>query len=39
MQIINIEQGTQEWLDTRKGVITGSRFKDIVTPLKGEMHI
>lgn len=37
MQIINIEQGTQEWIDTRKGVITGSRFKDIVTPAKAEL--
>ena len=36
MQVINIEQGTQEWLDVRKGVITGSRFKDIVTPAKAE---
>lgn len=37
MQIINIEQGTQDWLDARKGVITGSRFKDIVTPSKAEL--
>lgn len=37
MQVINIEQGTQEWLDTRKGVVTGSRFKDVVTPAKGEL--
>ena len=36
MQVINIEQGTQEWLDARKGVITGSRFKDVITPAKGE---
>lgn len=37
MEIISIKQGTQEWLDTRRGVITGSRFKDVVTPLKGEL--
>lgn len=37
MQIINIEQGTDEWHETRRGVITGSRFKDIVTPAKGEL--
>lgn len=37
MEIINIEQGTKEWLDARKGIITGSRFKDIVTPLKGDL--
>jgi len=37
MQVINIEQGTQEWLDARKGVITGSRFKEIVTPAKAEL--
>ena len=37
MQVINIEQGTQEWHDARKGVVTGSRFKDVVTPAKGEL--
>lgn len=37
MQVINIEQGTQEWLDARSGVVTGSRFKDIVTPAKAEL--
>lgn len=37
MLIINIEQGTKEWLDTRKGVVTGSRFKDVVTPARGEL--
>lgn len=37
MQVINIEQGTQEWLDVRKGKITASRFKDVVTPGKGEL--
>lgn len=29
------EQGTQAWLDARKGVITGSRFKDCRDKLKG----
>jgi len=33
----NLEQGTQEWLDARKGIPTASRFKDIVTPAKGEL--
>ena len=37
MLIINLEQGTQEWHDTRKGVVTGSRFKDVVTPSKGDL--
>ena len=37
MKIINIEQGTEEWLNIRKGIITGSRFKDVVTPSKGDL--
>jgi putative phage-type endonuclease len=37
MRIVNIEQGTQEWLDTRKGLVTGSRFKDVITPAKAEL--
>lgn len=37
MQIFNIEQGTDEWHKARRGVITGSRFKDIVTPAKGDL--
>lgn len=37
MRIINIEQGTEEWLNTRRGVVTGSRFKDVVTPSKGDL--
>ena len=36
MQIINMEQGSQEWLELRKGVVTASRFKDVVTPAKAE---
>lgn len=30
----DFEQGTQEWLDARKGCITGSRFKDCRDKLK-----
>ena len=37
MQIINIEQGTTEWHKARRGVITGSRFSDIITPAKGDL--
>ena len=37
MQVLNIEQGTDEWLEARMGVVTASRFKDIVTPSKGEL--
>tara|TARA_R110000765_G_scaffold415809_1_gene517161 strand:+ start:62 stop:691 length:630 start_codon:yes stop_codon:yes gene_type:complete len=37
MTIINTEQGTAEWLNIRRGVITGSRFKDVVTPSKGDL--
>ncbi len=29
MQIINIEQGSEEWLEYRKGKITGTRLGDI----------
>ena len=37
MKVINIEQGTDEWLKERIGVVTASRFKDIVTPAKGDL--
>jgi len=30
MQILNIEQGTAEWLAARAGVITGTRLKDVM---------
>lgn len=30
MKIINIEQNTDEWLEARKGKITGSKLKDIL---------
>lgn len=36
MQIIsNIEQGTDEWFEMRLGVITASRFKDVLAKGKG----
>lgn len=37
MQVINMEQGSPEWLEARKGVVTGSRFKDVITPAKAEL--
>ena len=37
MLIIDLEQGTPEWHDARRGVVTGSRFKDVVTPAKGNL--
>ena len=36
MQILNLEQGSDEWFSARLGVPTASRFKDIVTPAKGD---
>jgi putative phage-type endonuclease len=30
--IVNIEQGTPEWLNARKGKLTASQAKDIITP-------
>lgn len=36
MKILDLEQGTEEWMSHRLGVPTASRFKDIVTPAKGE---
>lgn len=37
MQIItDIEQGSDEWKELRLGVITGSRFKDVVAEGKGK---
>lgn len=34
--ITDIEQGSEEWLSLRLGIPTASRFKDIVTPSKGD---
>lgn len=31
MQIIDLEQNSQEWLDARKGKITGSKAGDVIT--------
>lgn len=31
MKIVNCEQGTQEWYDARLGVVTASRFKEVMT--------
>lgn len=33
MIIHNIEQGTEEWLDLRKGVASASNFKKLITPI------
>lgn len=35
MPWLNLEQGTEEWLLARRGLITGSRFKDARDKLKG----
>lgn len=36
MKILTFEQGTDEWFDARLGIPTASKFKDIVTPAKGD---
>lgn len=36
MKILNFEQGSEEWFKARLGIPTASRFKDIVTPAKGD---
>lgn len=36
MIILDIEQGTDEWFNARLGIPTASRFKDIITPAKGD---
>lgn len=36
MRILQIEQGSDEWLQARLGKPTASRFGDIVTPEKGD---
>lgn len=35
MPWLNLEQGSEDWLNSRKGLITGSRFKDARDKLKG----
>jgi len=32
MIILDCEQGTPEWLEARAGIVTGSRFAEIITP-------
>ena len=36
MKILDLEQGSEEWFKARLGIPTASRFKDIVTPAKGD---
>jgi len=36
MKILEIEQGSEDWFQARLGIPTASRFKDIITPAKGE---
>ena len=36
MKILNLEQGSDEWFSARLGIPTASRFKDIITPAKGD---
>ena len=36
MIILDVEQGSDEWHSLRLGIPTASRFKDIVTPTKGD---
>lgn len=32
MIVVNVKQGTQEWLDARVGIITASHMSEIITP-------
>lgn len=36
MKILDVEQGSDEWFNARLGIPTASRFKDIITPAKGD---
>jgi len=36
MKLVDVEQGTDEWINARMGVITASRFKEVVTPSRCE---
>lgn len=36
MIIVNCKQGSDEWLDYRKGLVTCSQLSSIITPLKGD---
>lgn len=37
MIILDCEQGSEEWLEARKGIPTASRFSEIITPKKGDL--
>lgn len=30
MRVLNFEQGSAEWLEARKGVVTGTRLGDVM---------
>jgi len=36
MITLELEQGTPEWFSARLGIPTASRYKDIVTPARGD---
>ena len=36
MIVLDLEQGSQAWLNARLGIPTASRFKDIITPAKAD---
>ena len=35
MQVIKVDQNSEEWFDLRKGKITGSKLKDVITKRAG----
>ena len=37
MKVYNFEQRSPEWYNIRKGVLTASRFKEVLTPGKGDL--
>lgn len=34
MKVFNFEQGSEEWVEARRGVLTASTFSDVITPAK-----
>ena len=36
MKILEMEQGTPEWFEARRGVVTSSKFKDVMTKGRGD---
>ena len=36
MKILELEQGSQEWLDVRKGILTASNFFNVITSKRRE---